>query len=50
TVSQPYVIALSLQALALTGGETVLDVGTGSGYQAVLLSHLAAEVYTIEVY
>ncbi len=50
TVSQPYVIALSLEALALQGTETVLDVGTGSGYQAVLLSHLAAEVYTIEVY
>ncbi|MBI3994253.1 MAG: protein-L-isoaspartate(D-aspartate) O-methyltransferase [Candidatus Lambdaproteobacteria bacterium] len=50
TVSQPYVIAVSLQALALTGSERVLDVGTGSGYQAVLLSHLAAEVYTIEIY
>lgn len=50
TVSQPYVIALSLEALALHGHERVLDVGTGSGYQAVLLSHLAAEVYTIEVH
>jgi protein-L-isoaspartate(D-aspartate) O-methyltransferase len=50
TVSQPYVVALSLQAMALTGEETVLDVGTGSGYQAVLLSHLAREVYTIEYY
>jgi protein-L-isoaspartate(D-aspartate) O-methyltransferase len=49
TISQPYVVALSLQALALMGGERVLDVGTGSGYQAVLLSHLAAEVYSIEV-
>lgn len=50
TVSQPYVIALSLEALALQGDERVLDVGTGSGYQAVLLSHLAQEVYTIEVH
>ncbi len=50
TVSQPYVIAVSLQALALTGSERVLDVGTGSGYQAVLLSYLAAEVYTIEIF
>jgi protein-L-isoaspartate(D-aspartate) O-methyltransferase len=50
TVSQPFVIALSLQALELRGGERVLDVGTGSGYQAVLLSLLAGEVYTIEVH
>jgi protein-L-isoaspartate(D-aspartate) O-methyltransferase len=50
TCSQPYVIALSLEAMELRGGERVLDVGTGSGYQAVLLSHLVAEVYTIEVY
>ena len=50
TVSQPYVIALSLQALALTGAERVLDVGTGSGFQAVLLSHLAREVFTVEVH
>jgi protein-L-isoaspartate(D-aspartate) O-methyltransferase len=49
TNSQPYVIALSLEALALHGSERVLDVGTGSGYQAALLSHLAAEVYSIEV-
>ena len=50
TVSQPYVIALSLQALELTGTERVLDVGTGSGYQAVLLSCLAREVFTIEIH
>ena len=49
TVSQPYIIALSLQALALTGTERVLDVGTGSGYQAALLSRLAKEVFSIEV-
>ena len=50
TVSQPYVIALSLAALALQGSERVLDVGTGSGYQAVLLSYLAREVYSVEIH
>ena len=50
TVSQPYIIALSLQALELTGEERVLDVGTGSGFQAILLSHLAKEVFTIEIH
>ncbi len=49
TLSQPYIIALSLEALELTGTERVLDVGTGSGFQAVLLSRLAAEVFTIEI-
>lgn len=49
TVSQPFIIALSLQGLELTGRERVLDVGTGSGFQAVLLSHLAREVFTIEI-
>jgi protein-L-isoaspartate(D-aspartate) O-methyltransferase len=50
TVSQPYIIALSLQALELTGKEKVLDVGTGSGFQTVLLSQLAGEVFTIEIH
>ena len=50
TVSQPYVVALALEALALRGGERVLDIGTGSGWQAALLSHLAGEVYTIEIH
>ena len=50
TVSQPYVVARSLEALALSGHEKVLDIGTGSGYQAVLLSYLAGEVYTIEIF
>ncbi len=50
TISQPYINALSLEALELKGSERVLDVGTGSGYQAALLSCLAAEVHTIEVH
>jgi len=50
TISQPYIVALSLEALELGGNERVLDIGTGSGYQAALLSYLAAEVHTIEIY
>ena len=48
TISQPYVVALICQALALDGDERVLDVGTGSGYQAAVLAELAAEVHSIE--
>jgi protein-L-isoaspartate(D-aspartate) O-methyltransferase len=48
TISQPYVLALMVEALELEGGERVLEVGTGSGYGAAVLSHLAAQVYTIE--
>ncbi len=48
TISQPYVVALMLQALALDGTERVLDVGTGSGYVAALLGELATEVVSIE--
>lgn len=48
TISQPSVHARYLQLLKLTGHETVLEVGTGSGYQTVLLSHLAARVFSIE--
>jgi protein-L-isoaspartate(D-aspartate) O-methyltransferase len=48
TISQPFIIALSLQALALEGRESVLEVGTGSGYQAALLAVLARVVYSIE--
>jgi len=48
TISQPFIIAVSLQALALTGTESVLEVGTGSGYQTALLALLARQVYSIE--
>src|SRR5436189_6060740 len=48
TISQPYMVARICEALSLTGGERVLDVGTGSGYQAAVLAELAREVYTIE--
>jgi protein-L-isoaspartate(D-aspartate) O-methyltransferase len=48
TISQPYMVAKICEALALRGDEHVLDVGTGSGYQAAVLAELAAEVDTIE--
>jgi protein-L-isoaspartate(D-aspartate) O-methyltransferase len=48
TISQPYIVALMTQALELTGREKVLEVGTGSGYQAAILAELAREVVTIE--
>jgi protein-L-isoaspartate(D-aspartate) O-methyltransferase len=48
TISQPSTQARYLEALALTGRETVLEIGTGSGYQAALLSYLAARVITVE--
>jgi protein-L-isoaspartate(D-aspartate) O-methyltransferase len=49
TISQPYVVAMMTQALALTQGDRVLDVGTGSGYQGAILAGLCAEVLTMEV-
>ena len=49
TISQPYMVALMTELLQLQGNEKVLEVGTGSGYQAAVLSHLAKEVYTIEI-
>src|SRR5690606_40838929 len=49
TISQPYMVALMLEALGLGGQERVLDVGTGSGYQAALLGLLAREVYSVEI-
>ncbi|MBM3492948.1 MAG: protein-L-isoaspartate(D-aspartate) O-methyltransferase [Armatimonadetes bacterium] len=48
TISQPYMVALMTDLLCLTGCETVLDVGTGSGYQAAILSELASSVISIE--
>jgi protein-L-isoaspartate(D-aspartate) O-methyltransferase len=48
TISQPYVVALMTQKLALTGREKVLEIGTGSGYQAAILARLAARVFTVE--
>ena len=50
TISQPYMVALMTQRLGLQGHEHVLEVGTGSGYQAAVLSRLAAQVYTIEYF
>jgi protein-L-isoaspartate(D-aspartate) O-methyltransferase len=48
TISQPYIVALMTEALELKGPEKVLELGTGSGYQAAILGEIAAEVYTIE--
>lgn len=48
TISQPYIVALMSELMQLNGQEKVLEVGTGSGYQAAVLAHLAAEVHTIE--
>lgn len=48
TISQPYMVAVMADALALTGSERILEVGTGSGYQAAVLSLLAREVFTVE--
>jgi protein-L-isoaspartate(D-aspartate) O-methyltransferase len=49
TISQPYIVALMTELLELKGDEKVLEVGTGSGYQAAILAELAKEVYTIEI-
>ena len=48
TISQPYIVALTLEALRLEPSDTVLEVGTGSGYQTALLSELVRQVYSIE--
>jgi protein-L-isoaspartate(D-aspartate) O-methyltransferase len=48
TVSQPYIVAFMLEALALDGSEAVLEIGTGSGYQTALLAELARQVYSME--
>jgi protein-L-isoaspartate(D-aspartate) O-methyltransferase len=49
TISQPYIVALMTELLELKGNEKVLEIGTGSGYQAAILSELAKQVYTIEI-
>jgi protein-L-isoaspartate(D-aspartate) O-methyltransferase len=48
TISQPYIVALMTQMLGLKGDESVLEIGTGSGYQAAVLSQVAREVHTVE--
>jgi protein-L-isoaspartate(D-aspartate) O-methyltransferase len=48
TISQPYIVALMTEALALGGGEKVLEIGTGSGYAAAVLAQIAQVVYTVE--
>ncbi|GAH26395.1 unnamed protein product [marine sediment metagenome] len=50
TISQPYIVALMTQLLELKGDEKVLEIGTGSGYQAAVLAEIVEEVYTIEIY
>jgi len=49
TISQPYIVALMTSLLDLKGGESVLEIGTGSGYQAAVLAQIAAHVYTVEI-
>jgi protein-L-isoaspartate(D-aspartate) O-methyltransferase len=49
TISQPLMVAMSVEALQLEGDETVLEIGAGSGYQAAILSKLAKKVYAIEI-
>jgi len=48
TISQPYMVAIMTELLNLTGSESVLEIGTGSGYQAAILGELAGKVYTVE--
>ena len=49
TISQPYIVAFMTEALGLGPGHTVLEVGTGSGYQAAVLAEIVARVYTLEI-
>jgi protein-L-isoaspartate(D-aspartate) O-methyltransferase len=49
TISQPYIVAFMTEALGLTGSERVLEIGTGSGYQAAVLAEIVEEVYSIEI-
>ena len=48
TISQPYMVALMTESLKLKGGEKILEIGTGSGYQSAILAELAKEVYSVE--
>ena len=48
TISQPYIVALMIEAIGLRGGETVLEIGTGSGYEAAVLGRVAGRVCTVE--
>ena len=48
TISQPYIVAYMIEALELASGDRALEIGTGSGYAAAVLSRIAAEVYTVE--
>lgn len=50
TISQPYMVAIMTQSLALQGHERILEIGTGSGYQAAVLSRLVAQVYSMEYF
>ena len=49
TISQPYIVALMTESLELEGDEKVLEIGTGSGYQAAILARIVKNVYTIEI-
>lgn len=49
TISQPYIVALMTEALALHPGDKVLEIGSGSGYQAAILAEMGMEVYTVEI-
>lgn len=49
TISQPYIVAYMTEALELSGGERVLEVGTGSGYQTAILAEIVRELYTVEL-
>jgi len=49
TISQPYIVGFMTQALRLTGNERVLEIGTGSGYQAAILAEIVSEVYSVEI-
>jgi protein-L-isoaspartate(D-aspartate) O-methyltransferase len=50
TISQPYIVGFMTEALGLSGGETVLEVGTGSGYQAAVLARIGCAVHTLEIF